>query len=118
MANYLKHLVSIFTPQREKAREDQAQNNAGGFVFVLDKWAKLDRWLILGTEGGSYYATERQMTRDNAKTILECLAEGGCSFTLDRSVVGSIFAELRQSVYQYHRQQQRNCGNAGRDHRA
>ncbi|NUQ72196.1 MAG: TROVE domain-containing protein [Polyangiaceae bacterium] len=77
MANYLKHLVSIFTPQREKAREDQVVNNAGGFVFVLDKWAKLDRWLILGTEGGSYYATERQMTRDNAKTILECLAEDG-----------------------------------------
>jgi 60 kDa SS-A/Ro ribonucleoprotein len=77
VANYLKHLVSIFTPQGEKARSDQAQNNAGGFVFVLDKWAKLDRWLILGTEGGSYYATERQMTRDNAKTILECLAEDG-----------------------------------------
>jgi 60 kDa SS-A/Ro ribonucleoprotein len=77
MANYLKHLVSIFTPQREKAREDQLVNNAGGFVFVVDKWAKLDRWLILGTEGGSYYATERQMTRDNAKSILECLAEDG-----------------------------------------
>ena len=33
-------------------------------------------------------------------------------------MVGSIFAELRQSVYQYNRQQQRNCGNAGRDHLA
>jgi 60 kDa SS-A/Ro ribonucleoprotein len=77
MANYLKHFVTLFTPQREKARDDQHQNNAGGFVFVLDKWAKLDRWLILGCEGGSYYATERKMTRDNAKTILECLAEDG-----------------------------------------
>lgn len=77
MANYLKHLVTLFTPQREKAREDQHVNNAGGFVFTLDNWAKLDRWLILGTEGGSYYATERKMTRDNAKTILECIAENG-----------------------------------------
>ena len=77
MANYLKHLVSLFTPQSEKARQDQQRNNAGGFVFALDKWAKLDRWLILGCEGGSYYVSERQMTRDNAKTILECLAEDG-----------------------------------------
>lgn len=52
-------------------------NNAGGFVFALDKWAKLDRWLILGCEGGSYYASERKMTLDNAKTITECLAEDG-----------------------------------------
>lgn len=77
MAKYLKHLASLFSSQREKVREDQVMNHAGGFVFSLDKWGKLDRWLILGCEGGSYYASERQMTRDNAKTILECLAENG-----------------------------------------
>lgn len=77
MAKYLKHLASLFTSQRDKVREDQVMNNAGGFVFSLDKWGKLDRWLVLGCEGGSYYASERQMTRDNAKTILECLAENG-----------------------------------------
>lgn len=77
MANYLKHFASLFTPQKEKARSDQVVNSAGGFVFALDKWAKLDRWLILGCEGGSYYASERKMTLDNAKTLTECLAEDG-----------------------------------------
>ncbi len=77
MANYAKHFAALFTPQREKARHDQVQNNAGGFVFALDAWQKLDRWLILGAEGGSYYATERAMTRDNAKTVAACLEADG-----------------------------------------
>lgn len=77
MANYLKHFASLFTHQNQKARGDQVKNNAGGFVFALDTWARLDRWLILGCEGGSYYASEQKMTLDNAKTITECLAEDG-----------------------------------------
>ncbi len=77
MTNYIKHFVSLFTPQREKARGDQVPNSAGGYVFAVDKWARLDRWLILGAEGGTYYASERALTRDNAKTIAECLGEDG-----------------------------------------
>lgn len=77
MTNYMKHFVSLFTPQKDKARADQVANNAGGFTFQLDKWARLDRWLILGAEGGTFYASERTLTRDNAKTIAECLGEDG-----------------------------------------
>jgi 60 kDa SS-A/Ro ribonucleoprotein len=77
MTNYIKHFVSLFTPQNEKAREDQVENSAGGFVFALDKWTRLDRWLVLGAEGGTYYASERKLTRDNARTIAECLGEDG-----------------------------------------
>ena len=77
MTNYIKHFASLFTPQSEPARADQVQNSAGGFTFALDKWARLDRWLILGAEGGTYYASERVLTRENAKTIAECLAEDG-----------------------------------------
>lgn len=44
-------------------------NNAGGISFKLDGWKRLERFLILGTEGGTYYVTERELTRDNAKTI-------------------------------------------------
>ncbi len=77
MTNYIKHFVSLFTPQKDMAREDQVVNGAGGFVFELDKWSRLDRWLMLGAEGGTYYASERALTRDNAKTIAECLGEDG-----------------------------------------
>lgn len=77
MTNYIKHFVSLFTLQREKARSDQGPNSAGGYGFALDKWARLDRWLILGSEGGTYHASERILTRDNARTIAECLGEDG-----------------------------------------
>jgi 60 kDa SS-A/Ro ribonucleoprotein len=77
MSSYARHVSSLRTAQAEKARPEQQQNQAGGFAFVLDHWARLDRWLILGCEGGSYYATERAMTRDNARTIDECLGADG-----------------------------------------
>ena len=77
MAHYGKHVSALATPQREKARKDQRQNDAGGYGFALDPWARLDRWLVLGCEGGSYYASEKAMTRDNARTVEECLATNG-----------------------------------------
>jgi len=77
MSNYARHVSTVATPQRQKARADQQMNHAGGFAFVLDLWARLDRWLVLGCEGGSYYASEQAMTRDNARTIDECLAADG-----------------------------------------
>ncbi|WP_437934688.1 TROVE domain-containing protein [Sorangium sp. So ce341] len=77
MANYLKHFAALVTPQRRKARADQVQNSAGGFAFALDEWARLDRWLILGAEGGTYYATERKLTVENARAVEACLAADG-----------------------------------------
>ncbi|MFW5739184.1 MAG: TROVE domain-containing protein [Myxococcota bacterium] len=74
---YVQHLIDRFTPQHQKARKDQKRNLAGGYCFVIDKWAQLERFLILGAEGGSYYATERAMTRDNAKCVQACLDEDG-----------------------------------------
>lgn len=74
---YSQHFSTLKTPQSEQATTNQVRNSAGGYVFQLDKWKRLERWLILGCEGGTYYASERELTRDNAKTILECLAENG-----------------------------------------
>ncbi|MFL5862274.1 MAG: TROVE domain-containing protein [Solirubrobacteraceae bacterium] len=55
----------------------QVANSAGGFAFAVDDWTRLDRFLILGAEGGSYYATERTLTRDNAQAVLRCLQLDG-----------------------------------------
>ena len=52
MTSYVKHFTALFTPQRQKARPDQVVNSAGGYAFVLDLWARLDRWLVLGVRGG------------------------------------------------------------------
>lgn len=55
----------------------QKSNDAGGFWYGLDDWARLDRFLLLGSEGGTYYVGERTLTRDNATAALRCLAADG-----------------------------------------
>lgn len=63
--------------QREQARSDQVENTAGGYVFQIDKWEKLMRFLIIGTEGGTYYAKERTLTREAAGNVIDCIREDG-----------------------------------------
>lgn len=77
MAKYAEHVSTRVTPQSEQAHPSQKENNAGGFSFTIDKWGRLDRWLILGAEGGTYYVGEKELTKDNAKTIFECLKTDG-----------------------------------------
>ena len=55
----------------------QVRNDNAGFVWSVDDWARLDRFLILGSEGGSYYATERKLTRENAEAVIRCIAADG-----------------------------------------
>jgi 60 kDa SS-A/Ro ribonucleoprotein len=62
------------TPQSEPIPgSDMAENNAGGFSFQLDPFKQLERFLILGTEGGTYYVGERELTLENAHIIQRCL---------------------------------------------
>ena len=52
----------------------QVPNSAGGYAWAVDDWARLHRFLILGSEGGSYYAAEWTLTRENAQALERCLA--------------------------------------------
>lgn len=64
------------TSQREAIPgSDQIENSAGGFAFGIDDFSHLRRFLILGTEGGTYYASERDLTRENAELLLHCIRE-------------------------------------------
>jgi 60 kDa SS-A/Ro ribonucleoprotein len=77
-----KHLAQIYgaaaaSAQNVQDSEDQVQNNAGGFVFQADDWKRLERFLILGTEGGTYYVGEQKHARDNAKVVERCLKADG-----------------------------------------
>lgn len=58
------------TPQSEQADPRQVRNHAGGFTFTIDPMTLLRRFLVLGTEGGTYYTRERELTREVAPTIL------------------------------------------------
>lgn len=55
----------------------QVPNSAGGFAWEVTPWTRLNRFLVLGSEGGSYYASERDLTTSNAKAVRECVALDG-----------------------------------------
>jgi 60 kDa SS-A/Ro ribonucleoprotein len=78
MPTLAKHYSKKETPQSEPIPESkQVENSAGGFTFQLDDWGRLDRFLILGSDGGTYYASERTLTIDNAKCVERCLTLDG-----------------------------------------
>lgn len=67
---YAQHMVAT----QQEPLPGQVVNSAGGCSYKIDDWSQLDRFLILGTEGGSYYAGERKLTRDSAAAVLRCHA--------------------------------------------
>src|SRR5262245_24542974 len=77
-ARYAQHVSARKTPQSEAIPgSSQVANSSGGFSFPVDDWTRLDRFLVLGAEGGSYYATERKLTQENAACVQRCLASDG-----------------------------------------
>ncbi len=69
----------------------QVPNSGGGYGWKADKWTRLRRFLILGTEGGTYYASERASTIENAECVVECLQENpekAINMAVDVSVRG------------------------------
>lgn len=75
---YGKHAGTKQTTQSQPIPgSDQVPNSAGGFAWQVDDWTRLERFLILGNEGGSYYATEQKMSRENAQAAEKCLKADG-----------------------------------------
>lgn len=70
--NYTKLHNPTKTPQNKKARPEQVKNYAGGFVFQLSPLKQLERFLILGSDSNTYYASAQKMTRENAAVVEKC----------------------------------------------
>jgi 60 kDa SS-A/Ro ribonucleoprotein len=56
---------------------EMAKNYAGGFTFVLDAWGYLDRFLILGSDTPSYYASAQKLTKEASKNVSTCIKLDG-----------------------------------------
>jgi 60 kDa SS-A/Ro ribonucleoprotein len=79
---YRNILVQLFARGAEATPQciplpGQVPNDAGGYVYALDDWARLDRFLVLGTEDGTYYVSAVELTRRNAGVVLRCVAADG-----------------------------------------
>ncbi len=75
--SYLRKYSPLHPHQRQPLDEKQVENSAGGYVYPVTIWTNLDRFLILGTEGGSYYAKEQDLTKENVDSVKQCIAEDG-----------------------------------------
>lgn len=76
--NYARHLSPQNVPQTQPLPgEAMIQNAAGGYVFELNDWDRLKRWILLGAAGGTYYASEKQLTLENAEVVLNLLKVDG-----------------------------------------
>ena len=73
--------TKFFSPSgdlpQDRPLPGQVANSAGGFAWAVDDWARLDRFLVLGSEGGTYYVAERALTIENADAVARCIAADG-----------------------------------------
>lgn len=60
-----------------KVREDQVQNDSGGYAFGLDVWGRLRRFLILGSDNPTYYVNSLSLTLRNLASVKEAIALDG-----------------------------------------
>jgi 60 kDa SS-A/Ro ribonucleoprotein len=76
------YLTRASTPRRTPQTEPipgagQVENSAGGYVWQVTPLERLRRFLVLGSEGGSYYAGERKLTGENIDAVRQALDENG-----------------------------------------
>ncbi len=92
MSTYTTALNNKKTPQSQPIPGKEAvqvKNNAGGYVFQLDPFDYLDRFLILGSDGPTYYTTAPTLTAENCKNLRACL-QLDWKKTIDRIVEISV----------------------------
>ena len=71
-----KHNPQIPT-QQEPLDERQVLNAAGGYVYEISEWDALMRFLVLGTQGGSIYESEKDLTKQNLDNVIKAITSDG-----------------------------------------
>ena len=69
--DFLAGVSTRRTPQTAQAASGQKRNAAGGFTFQITPLVRLRRFLTLGTDGGTYYTSPRDLTADTAAVVLD-----------------------------------------------
>jgi 60 kDa SS-A/Ro ribonucleoprotein len=76
--NYAKIFNRRATPQSQPIPGTaQVRNSNGGYVWAVDDWTRLDRFLVLGAEGGTYYLTEHELVKQNHDALIRCIKADG-----------------------------------------
>lgn len=66
------------TPQSQPIPgSKQVANSGGGFSWEVTPWQRLERFLILGAEGGTFYIGQQDLVKQNHDSIVTCVKEDG-----------------------------------------
>ncbi|MGC3995645.1 MAG: TROVE domain-containing protein [Propionicimonas sp.] len=65
------------TPQSAPADRRQERNNGGGYAFTVTEIERVKRFLILGSDAGSYYQGAGELTAQNAQAVIDLAATDG-----------------------------------------
>src|ERR1700677_287258 len=77
MKNYSSGITNRPQTKPIFGRTDMVQNNAGGYVFEITPQQRLERFLLIGSEGGTYYVGEQELTEQNAQSIVKLIKSNG-----------------------------------------
>ncbi len=73
--------LNFLNPNRVKPQSEplpgQVPNSAGGHSYEANLWDRLMRFLVLGSDENTYYATAQTLTAENALVVAACLDEDG-----------------------------------------
>lgn len=73
----LSEITTRRTPQTSPSPIARVQNSAGGHGFATGDDLQIQRFLVLGTTGGTYYTGQRELTKENAGLVLKAARERG-----------------------------------------
>ncbi len=71
--NAFKSLSKIEMPKTQPL--GMIRNNAGGLSFKVAPWDQLNRFLVLGTTGGTFYVGESDLATVNLSALEHCIDE-------------------------------------------
>jgi 60 kDa SS-A/Ro ribonucleoprotein len=100
---YLRHqsAPTVAVPQSQPLNARQIRNDAGGFVFEVSDWDALMRFLVIGTEGGTFYVGQEQLTKRATELVKRCLAADGQRAITMASTVSQEGRALKQDYAIY-----------------
>jgi 60 kDa SS-A/Ro ribonucleoprotein len=81
MQDYTSHYSGRNTKQAETIPGKRAKmvknSDKNAYVFKLDDWKRLERFLVLGSSTNTYYATAKTLTKENAAIVEKLVSADG-----------------------------------------
>ncbi len=103
--NFNKSMQPPVTPQSAPLPEretEMVKMRSGGYAFLIDPIKQFERFLILGSEKNTYYATKEQLSLENAQGVLALIGAGRaveCIQLIEAVNTSSVVSDGDEDIY-------------------